>query len=243
MHRHYVKSEELRQDSLKLDHAGSRHFLNVLRLRPGDEVELFDGKGFAATFSLRAGGILERSGELRETPHNKTRLIMAPCISKGKRMDWTLEKAVELGIDGFYPILSKNSVIKISPDDVDDKLARFERVAIDAARQCGSSFLPVISKPLSFTETLAKLKEEGTVIFAGALTDDAIPMREALSVERLRPAPAAVAWLVGPEGDFTSEEYDALRKADARMVNLGKLILRTETAAIYGLCVLAQEWL
>lgn len=255
MHRHRVSAEELGRARIPLDRAAARHFVNVLRLRAGDEVELFDGCGAAATFRLeqdaaqpadapaparRAGLVLARVGEVRRQAARGCRLVLGACVSKGRRMDWTVEKAVELGVAEIVPILSTNCVVKVGDDEA--KRERWERVATDAARQCGADFVPEIAAPLPFDEALARLAAECR-LYAGALTPDAILLRDALARDRAQPPPAAVAWLVGPEGDFSPAEYEALRHAGAALVSLGPLVLRTETAALYGLCVLGSEWL
>ncbi len=247
MHRHRVATAELEKGVVALDHAGARHFLNVLRLKGGDEVELFDGLGASATFRLREPqgrqAELERVGAVRRAQPPRCRLVLGACVSKGKRMDWTIEKAVELGVSEIVPILSRNSVVKVeSAADAEDKRLRWERVAIDAARQCSSAFVPAISTPLPFGEALSRIAASSRM-YVGALTSDAIPLRDALARDRGLPPPASVAWLIGPEGDFSPEEYGALRAAGASMVSLGSLVLRTETAAIYGLCVFGSEWL
>lgn len=247
MHRHRVETSEISKEIVALDRAGARHFINVLRLKAGDEVELFDGHGASATFRLcqaSTGGMsLERAGEVRVARPPRCRLVLGACVSKGKRMDWTIEKAVELGVSEIIPILSRNSVVRVeSPSDAEDKRMRWERVAIDAARQCSSDFVPEIVTPMSFAEALGRMASSCR-IFAGALTPDAVPLRDALAAARALPPPESVAWIVGPEGDFSVEEYGALRAAGAAMVSLGRLVLRTETAAMYGLCVFGSEWL
>ena len=246
MHRHYVTSETLAKGRVELSHAESRHFAGVLRLREGDRVQLFDGLGGAAEFDIasvaRGEVALERVGEVVVHPRPRCRLTLAACISKGARMDWTVEKAVELGASVILPVASERSVVRIAPGEEEEKRARWVRVAIDAARQCDAVWLPEIAPPMPFPEALARIAAEGPVI-AGALQPDAVPLRDALAKMRQFPPPEAAAWCVGPEGDFSPAEYDALRAAGAVFVSLGDLVLRTETAAMYGLCVLGSEWL
>ncbi len=247
MHRHHVSTEELAKQSVTLDRAGARHFINVLRLKSGDEVELFDGKGASATYriDIRGGAnntTLERKGDVRHALPLACRLVLGVAISKGKRMDWTIEKAVELGVSEVVPILSKNSVVRLDDAEAEDKRERWERVAIDAARQCKADYLPVVNAPMDFKSAMRRI-EAADQIYVGALTDDAIPLRSALRMARSKDAPKSAAWVIGPEGDFTSEEYEAFRQSGAAMVSLGNLVLRAETAAIYGLCVLGTEWL
>lgn len=247
MHRHYVTSKELLKERLSLERTDARHFINVLRLRTGDVVELFDGNGGTASFrilSVASGSAeLERVGDIRRMPPFRCRIVLGACISKGKRMDWTIEKAVELGVSEIVPILSDHSVVRIDAGfDAEEKRLRWERIAIDAARQCGAAFIPRISPPLSFSAALRHFLNNDK-IYVGALTPDAIPLRDVLAKDRSNVAPDSIAWLIGPEGDFSQNEYNALRQNGATMVSLGQLVLRTETAAIYGLCVFGSEWL
>ena len=249
MHRHFVQSETLRDQRITLDHANSRHFLNVLRLGRGDEVELFDGRGATARYVIadasRGCVSLERQGEVVHRPPPRCHLILGACVSKGKRMEWTVEKAVELGVAQIMPIASRNSVVRLDDEGGAEKRERWTRIAIDAARQCGTAWVPEIAEPLTLDEALSRLAAlDRAALFAGALQPDAIPFRDALTAIRTSGRTIdAAAWLVGPEGDFSPEEYDALRSAGASFVSLGDLILRTETAAIYGLCVLGAEYL
>lgn len=260
MHRQYATAEEVRSKTVALTREAGRHLVTVLRLGVGDEVELFDGRGASATFSLAAvpgaggdarsllrGGALclERRGEVRLAPRPRCHLVLGACVSKGKRMDWTVEKAVELGASEIVPIISDNCVVSFSDEDVcEAHRERWMRIAIDAARQCSSPFVPEIRPPAYFADAMKSLKDSGTEMFAGGLVPDAVPLRAALDARRAAnpEPPARAAWLVGPEGDFSSLEYGALRALGVRLVSLGDLVLRTETAAIYGLCVLGCEF-
>lgn len=247
MHRHYVSTETLKMTQITLDHANSRHFLNVLRLRKGDEVQLFDGCGNEADCVIadasRGCVTLKRQGDLIVHPRPSCKLILGACISKGKRMEWTVEKAVELGATEIIPIASDYSVVRLEKDDHENKRERWLRIAIDAARQCSAVYLPEITEPMPLKDTLHRIAVSGSIAFAGALQPDSIPFRD--SIEALRSEQkqiSSVTWLVGPEGDFSPDEYNAMRSAGVRFVSLGDLILRTETAAIYGLCVLGANF-
>lgn len=259
MHRQYATTEEVRAGTVALTREAGRHLVTVLRLGVGDEVELFDGRGASAVFALAADGAvsdarsllrdgrlrLERRGEVKVSAAPACRLVLGACVSKGKRMDWTVEKAVELGASEIIPIISENCVVAFDDDKAcAEHRERWERIAIDAARQCSSPFVPEIRTPECFAGAVAALAKSGAEIYAGGLVPDAVPFRAALDARRAacKEPPERVAWLVGPEGDFSSLEYEALRAVGARLVSLGDLVLRTETAAIYGLCVLGCEW-
>jgi 16S rRNA (uracil1498-N3)-methyltransferase len=178
-------------------------------------------------------------------------------------MDWTLEKAVELGVARIVPVISDRTIVRIEADDRDAKADRWMRIAEEAARQCGSAWLPDILAPRSFKESLALVKQT-TPTFVAALTPNAKPLRDFLlpipSVVRVPDSefreghasaclgradarPSQAGWFVGPEGDFTPDELNLLLNAGAIPVSLGPLVLRAETACLYGLCALNCAWM
>lgn len=248
MHRYYATTETLSGERATFGRAEARHLATVLRLSKGDRVEFFDGKGARAQFEItgldRTSVTFARVGEVETLPPPPCRLVLGACISKGKRMEWTIEKAVELGASEIMPIASRNSVVRISDDDA--KRERWMRIAIDAARQCSAAYLPDIPDPLTFGEAMERIDngDDGNAIFAGALQPDSIPLRDAVAARRAIPHPVTRAvWIVGPEGDFSPDEYSEMRRRGFAFTSLGNLVLRTETAAIYGLCVLGAEYL
>ncbi|MFO7936141.1 MAG: RsmE family RNA methyltransferase [Kiritimatiellia bacterium] len=239
MHRCFINTDRLHNDLIPLGRDECRHLKNVLRIQPNDEIELFDGAGFtrqAVIQSVEKNSILIRpSADPVKHPEPQCSITLFCCISKGKRMDWAVEKAAELGTTNIVPVISARTIVRLSNQDRIRKAYRWRRVAIDALRQCGGSWLPDITQPLDFSDAL-KLIYASSPVFTAALSDDAINLRDA--IQQIETAPARVSWFVGPEGDFTAEELDMLRDADSVLVSLGKNILRAETAAVYGLCVL-----
>jgi 16S rRNA (uracil1498-N3)-methyltransferase len=245
MYRHFVTSAQIAQPQLSLGRTDAHHLQSVLRVKKGTEVELFDGKGHVVhcriTHCERNGLTLEHAGPTVEIPAPPCCLTLCACVSKGKRMDWTLEKAVELGVGRIIPILSDRSVVQLeSPAEADEKRNRWLRIAIEAARQCGTAWIPELTTPLPFDQALPRIAAIRPLLVA-ALTPEALPMREALAP--FTSPPREAAWVVGPEGDFTTDELEALRRAGGTIVSLGANVLRTETAAIYGLSVLGAAWM
>ncbi len=246
MHRHPVTPEQLNEPRLVLDRTEARHLLTVLRVRDGDEIGLFDGRGRTVTCRVAAGGrhglTLEHAAPVAAHPPPACRLTLCPCVSKGKRMDWTMEKAAELGASRILPILSGHAVVQVdSPAEAEDKRERWQRIVIEATRQCGSAWVPEVAPPLPFDAALPRIRAIHP-LFVAALTPDARPLREVIAGQSPSP-PREAAWLVGPEGDFTAGELECLRAAGGLFVSLGRSVLRTETAAIYGLAVLGAAWL
>ena len=246
MYRHPVTPAQLLQPRLVLERADARHLQTVLRVSEGLPIELFDGCGRTVRHTITACGrdglTLEQAAPPVAHPAPACRLALVACVSKGKRMDWTLEKAAELGASRMVPVLSERSVVQIdSPDEAAAKQERWRRIAIEATRQCGSAWAPEVAPPRPFRLILPELAATDPLL-AAALTPAARPLREVLAALPSSP-PREAAWIVGPEGDFTPGEIEALRDAGARLCSLGHNILRTETAAIYGLAVLGAAWL
>ena len=244
MHRCLVTPDQLFADACTLGRDEARHLQTVLRVKPGDRVTLFDGQGrtrIAVIATVEKHGLsLTAEAPAQEHPRPACKLTLFACVSKGKRMDWTVEKAVELGVAHIVPVISDRTIVRLDAEDGDAKADRWLRVAEEAARQCGAAWLPERSAPVPF-KACRSLGAHVAPVFVAALSPAAKPLREALA-SHATPPPLA-RWFVGPEGDFTPEELDALLAAGAIPVSLGQQVLRAETACLYGLCALNCAWL
>ena len=244
MHRCHVTVEQLAADAFTLGRDESRHLQTVLRIKPGERVTLFDGRGRTRPATVSA---VEKNGlsfaacaPAQSHPLPPCRITLFACVSKGNRMDWTVEKAVELGVATGAPVLSERTVVRLDAEERPAKAERWARVAEEAARQCGAAWLPEILAPLPFGDALP-LVTRAAPVFVAALAPGARPLREALAAHAS--APARAGWFVGPEGDFAPAELEALLAAGATPVSLGQQVLRAETACLYGLCALNCAWL
>ncbi len=248
MHRCHVTTAQIEADGIELARDAARHLQTVLRARVGETVSLFDGAGRTRDARIaqadRRGLRFEPQTEVVSHPPPACRLTLAACVSKGHRMDWTIEKAVELGAARIVPMISARTVVRLDdPDEAEGKAARWMRVAVEAARQCGALWLPVIDEPAGLPDALRHLADCRPILVA-ALAPQARLLRQVLTdLRAATPPPTAAAWLVGPEGDFTPAELESILAAGALPVSLGRRVLRAETAALYGLCALNAEWL
>ena len=233
MHRLLVTTETLQEPKVVLPSAAARH-LRVLRPRPDEEIELFDGAGRTRIYRF-ASEALTAAGDIRTLPRPAAQLTLFACVTKGSRWDWTIEKAVELGVGRIVPVLSARCIVRLSAAERPAKAERWRRIAEDAARQSDAVYLPEVLEAVDFPGALG-LAKTCRGVFAGALMSP--PPRPLLvAVESVR---GAGDWglFVGPEGDFTPDELSALL-AVATPGSFGPTILRAETAAIFGLSVLA----
>lgn len=233
MHRFLVSTESLSDVRPELSHAAQRH-MKVLRLQPGETVELFDGHGRTRRYTREAGS-LAAAGDIVEFPPPAGRLTLFACVTKGSRWDWTIEKSVELGVNRVVPVISARSIVRLPESERAAKAERWRRIAEDAARQSDAVWMPEIMPAVDFPEALSIARESGRV-FAGALvTPPAPPILEAV---RAVPDATGLSVFIGPEGDFTPEELAALLEI-ATPVSFGPTVLRAETAAVFAVSVLA----
>jgi 16S rRNA (uracil1498-N3)-methyltransferase len=243
MHRFYLAPNEWNPDALVLSGSEAHHARNVLRLEEGDKVVLFNGRGREITAAITSTG--SRTVELRKlheaaTPPLRCRITLAQAIPKGKNMDLIVQKAVEIGASEIVPILSDRTIVRLDEDDAAQKQAKWQTIAIEAAKQCGQNWLPPVSTPCTLPQFFAE-RHKFDLQLIGSLQSDALHLKQILSDHRTRPE--SVLMLIGPEGDFTPAELNLARSHGCRPITLGPIILRVETAAIYCLSVLSYELL
>ena len=271
MHRFYIAPEDWNPDSLVLGGAEAHHARDVLRLQPGGRVVVFNGRGHEITAEIakvtRDEILLRKMHEAR-LPPLPCRITLAQAIPKGKNMDLIVQKAVEIGAAEIAPLISERTIVHLEAKEAAQKQAKWQQVAIEAAKQCGQNWLPTVQIPKTprnfflavetgvspapnpeMQPTSASggpLQGRGLDLrLIGSLQSDAVHLKTVLAdYEREHHArPASVLMCIGPEGDFTPAELNLARSNGCRPITLGPIILRVETAAIYCLSVLSYELL
>ena len=241
LHRFYIGPAVWDPARLVLDEAESRHASEVLRLRVGDLVSVFNGGGdeIHARISQQTRRSTVLSPEsVQHTPARPVQLLLAQAIPKGRNMDLVLQKAAELGATGIFPLLTERTVVRLDPAEAADKQDKWQRIVIEACKQCGQNHLPKVHSPQTIGVFLAGAPAPELRLIA-ALTPEARPLREILPAFPVRPSSAMI--LIGPEGDFTPAEVAAATTAGFLPLSLGSIVLRTETAAVYSLSILGHE--
>ena len=245
MHRFYLPPNQTQNATLTLTDGEAHHALHVLRLRENERVVVLDGVGHELlcevekiereTVRLR----LIQKQMLAALPY---RVTLAQAVTKAKTMDLIVQKAAELGVHRLVPVLSERSVSQIEEGSAAGKLEKWQTTMIEALKQCGSPWLPQIDAPQSPPKFLAS-SERFELSLVASLQNDARHPREYFQsfVHERQRLPKSVCVWVGPEGDFTPAEINAIRQSGALPISLGPLILRSETAAIYCLSVLNYE--
>ncbi|MEY2659937.1 MAG: rRNA methyltransferase [Pseudomonadota bacterium] len=213
-----------------LPEAAARH-AQVLRLQPGDPIELFDGLGGAWHGAVVAMGRqrVEAVAQGLRTPLAPPGrpITLAVGMPANERMDWLVEKATELGVTRLVPLVSERTVVRLSGERADKRVAHWRAIAISACEQSGRDVLPLIEPICSVNEWLARPADEAECRMRFSLQADALPWRSLA----LGPGQALLAAL-GPEGGWSPAEEARLQAFGLEPVSLGPAVLRTETAAL-----------
>lgn len=226
--RFFVPSQNISGDTAVLPAEPTHHLRDVLRLRVGDQIELFDGRGNGYTGVVTDSGREVRVGGLKKLESSglpRPRLILATALIKPDRFEWMLQKGTELGADEFVPLTTRFTNVRIPGHRLEGRMQRWERITTDAARQCGRRDVPVVGQPLDFFQFLE--------------LERLAPFDRFLLFERagqlLNPDCAGsggAVLCVGPEGGWDQSEVDAAMSAGFRVFGLGQSVLRSETAAL-----------
>lgn len=216
----------------------ARHLAQVLRIRNGDSITVFDGLGNHA--QARVLSVCKQRVDLmlelaEHKPAPLPEITLAQAIPKGKNMDWIVQKAVELGVTSIQPLITKHTIV--SPGD--DKAEKWRRTALEACKQCGQYTLPKIHEPMHFDPWI-KSREATELSIIASLTKDALNFRKILAEHT---GLTSVTLLIGPEGDFSADETTTAIGNEFIPISLGELVLRVETATVFCLSAVRYHYL
>jgi 16S rRNA (uracil1498-N3)-methyltransferase len=249
MHRFYIAPETWNSVAPMLSGSEAHHAREVLRMKAGEKLALFNGQGREITaeiIDLSGAEIRLRKLHEAETPPLQCRIVLGQAIPKGKNMELIVQKAVEIGAAEIAPIISDRTIVQVDSESATQKQSKWRQIAIEAAKQSGQNWLPRVHTPRKLTELFSMAPEESFDLqLIGSLQPDARHLRKILadySREHELP-PRNVLMLIGPEGDFTPAELSLARRHGCQPITLGPIILRVETAAIYCLSILSYELL
>ena len=227
------------QSTAQLIDQQAHHALNVMRLKVGDEVTLFDGMGheFSATLcsTTRKTVELEVADQTDVDREAKRQLTIAAAIPKGDRSRWMVEKLTEIGVKRFVPLVCQRSSVKVSSS----LLAKFEKYVIEASKQCGRNRLMEIGEVTTFQDLVRSDDSNATkdAIKLIGSTVEPFETPAQLATSQSLNQDSRLVILIGPEGGFTSEEMEIARSADFQAFSLASSILRIETAAVTSAAV------
>lgn len=245
MHARFYHPAEITAGQLiALSDANQHHAAQVLRLKKGDTVTLFNGQG--GEFSAHIDQVRKSSITVlvdayhdidRESPLS-IELAQAVCVNE--KMDWIIQKAVELGVTHIQPVSTARSIVHLSGERASKRQQHWQKIAVSACEQCGRNYVPPVSPLMTLPEWLSRKKADKS-------SSDLSLMLSTAATQSLHgiakpSADANLALVIGPEGGFTPEEEAAVLHTGFIPVRLGKRILRTESAALAAIAAIQTLW-
>ena len=216
-----------------LEHAPSHHLQKVLRVKSGDTIKLFNGDGFDYLAEIEAfeknSVVVRVKSVVSNDKESVINIHLGQGVSKGDRMDFVIQKAVELGVTEITPLITERCNVRLDKQRAEKRLQHWQKVAISAAEQSGRSVVPTIHPQMKSTEWLGL--HEGFNILCD-------PKSEKKLSELPRPGKSKINVLIGPEGGLTDDEINFAHSQGFQGVKMGPRILRTETAALSILTLL-----
>lgn len=214
-----------------------RH-LNVLRVKNTEEIVLFNGNGKAYSAlpevleKRRASvRILREEATDNESPLNIT---LVQAVSAAERMDFTLQKSVELGVAEIRPVISERCVVRLSGERAEKRVARWQEIVVSACEQSGRNIVPKVLPLTTYAQALEQLPQETTKLL--------MSLNRAQKLSDVQPQSGKVVFMVGPEGGWTEKEEQQAFDAGFQSVTLGKRVLRTETASLAAIAAMQTLW-
>ena len=219
---------------LELDEAASHHLARVLRIQQGEMIRLFNGEGGEYTAKVVAIGKRKVTAHIQEFyDHNvesPLQLCLAQGISRGEKMDYTIQKAVELGVSHIFPLLTERCNVKLDDERKQKRTAHWQSIIQSACEQSGRNRIPTLAEPQTLTQWLHSTQPDYGFILA--------PKAPQKLHEFKVPATAKITLLIGPEGGLSDQEINQAVEKKFIPLSLGPRILRTETAAVAALTAL-----
>lgn len=238
LNRIYCEGPLVAAAEVALPSAGAYHVARVLRMREGSSLRVFDGSGPeypAEIIQVEGDAVRVRLGAASASAaESPLRITLVQGVSRSERMDWTLQKATELGVSAIAPVLTSRSVVRLDEKQAEKKQAHWRGIVIGACEQCGRSKIPQVATPLQLRSYFSTVKKEGMRLVLSPSAPG--------SLAGLSSLPSKVDLLIGPEGGLDDDELVAAQKAGFMPVRLGPRVLRTETAAVVALSVLQALW-
>lgn len=239
-HRLYIADGLSGNTTIKLDAETTHYALNVLRLRNGCILETFDGQGntYLATLCVHSkrDAQITTANQISIDAESPLRIELLQVLSRGEKMDWTIQKAVELGVTSIQPLTSERCNVKLDKKRLQSRYQHWLGVISNACEQCGRSVLPTLQPLLDINElstgnnATSKHKWVLQPEAEKSLLDDKITSDESVSI------------LIGPEGGLSNSEIRILSAAGFKFKQFGPRILRTETAAIAAIAAIQSQW-
>ena len=242
MHRFFVNPEAIDGNTCVITGTDAHHIQNVLRLKIGKEIIVCNSRGtdYRAVIQEMSSGLIrvELTDNMSSTAEPKLKVTLMQGLPKSSKMEIIIQKCVELGIYEILPIITARTVVKIESErDAGKKVLRWQRIADEAAKQCGRGILPLVHNPISFEQAVEMCQADLKIIFWEEEREQSL--RLALQSQAYKPG--SIAILIGPEGGLEEKEVQMAKQYGWVSASLGARILRTETAGIAVLAAIMYQ--
>lgn len=233
MYRFFIEPEQVHNKVIEIIGSDVNHISNVLRLKISDEVTISDGQG--TDYYCIISEILKETINLAiqyqcdSTYELNKQMTLFQGLPKKDKMEWIIQKSVELGVHGIVPVKMKRAIVKLDDKTAAKKQTRWQNISASAAKQSKRSIIPEVSLPVTYREMLLRLSEMDLILVPYESAKGMTYTREVLSNLS---GYDKIGIIIGPEGGFDDNEIQQLEEMDAKIISLGKRILRTETAGM-----------
>jgi len=230
---YYDEETTLEGSIITLSHRESHHLLKVRRARDGERVDVFDGKGVVieTTLKKRSKQARLQVGSREKQARPTTNLTLAVSMLKSKAMDLLVRQATEMGVAVIQPLVTKYSEVRIDKHQFQEKKERWNTIALEACKQSGNPYLPEMREPCELNKWLSRCRDDRHYWVASL-------QKGAVAIVKNKVEGNAHCVLIGPEGDFNEQEYEAINRAGFTSLSLGRYVLRSETAVVRALSVI-----
>lgn len=235
MFRFFEAETSLQEDKILLNKSNLKH-IKVLRIEEDEEIEIvINGIVYLSKLiDLNGDKIAEIISKKEDENESNIKINLYQGLPKSDKFEWIIQKSIELGVNEIIPFESERTIVKWDNKKEKKKLERYNEIAESAAKQSKRTYIPTVNRLLSFNEMLEELKDSYTIL---AYENRGNNIRGILQKDK----PKEINIIIGPEGGFSEEEVEKFESIGANIVNLGKRILRTETAAIALISMIQYE--
>lgn len=241
MHRFYVQPEYINDTVATICGDELKHLKQVLRLKTGDTITIFDGMGKEYNGIIDYIGQDQAEVKIELIPSEKESSIdiwLVQGLPKGDKMEFIIQKATELGVRGIIPLEARRSIVRLQGKKREERRKRWQKVALEACKQCGRTIVPQVLSPQGLVGILDSMSANNNILIPWE--EGGRPMGEVLkgNVDVDKP----VYIIIGPEGGLEENEVEIAKEYGAIPVTLGPRIMRTETAGLVSIAITMYQW-
>ena len=243
MHRFIVDPKSIHNGHLRIYGDDLKHLRKVLRLGPGDSINVFDGTGKEFEAKLlsvdKTCALAEITASFQTEAEPEINLTLFQGLLKGEKMDLIIQKGVELGVRSIIPVITDRTVVQVDNNKSEKKALRWSKIAREASKQCRRAMVPHILEPISFDEAISESKryEAALLLYENESKKCLKETLKCYTINKIK----EIALFVGPEGGFTPHEIEKYTNSGFYVAGLGRRILRAETAAISVISIIMYE--